>query len=34
VAGEFGDLLALVFTEGHVADEKELEMFGFHGAPL
>jgi hypothetical protein len=34
VAGEFRDLLALVFTEGHFADEEELEVFGFHVTPL
>ena len=30
VAGEVGDFLALVFTEGYFADEEELEVFGFH----
>jgi hypothetical protein len=30
MSGQLGDGLALVFTEGHFADQQELEVFGFH----
>jgi hypothetical protein len=35
VAGQFGNFFALVFSEGHFADQQQLEVFGFHrGATL